>query len=400
MAVSLFPGNCLDCENYLVMSGGCRSSLSNPSQRIDPQSLPSSTIQYLNQSACLPTSFNCSPTDHLLGQSTSCQSIGQSRESHSAEEPLSKTNLYIRGLAPNTTDEDLFKLCHRFGKILSTKVINDPITSKCKGYGFVDFELAQTAEIAVTTLKNQGIQVQMARLQEQDPTNLYFENLPFYFNELELEMMLSPIGRVISTRILRDFSQRSRGIGFTRMESKQQCEAIIQAYNGKFIEDEPIFKTLVPWRSPLHQMSLNKDQRMPLIVKFADGGNRKKMGISLRQRQDLLNKTVALSAYSSPQSLDNCSSTLLPITVIPPAGMMSSTYPASSFPVTSYQVPPFSGWYQQTEQQYLLPFTMAQILSSPQMAQNIPSVDSEMFRHPSMSRGQIGVASGELTVAL
>lgn len=76
----------------------------------------------------------------------------------------------------------------------------------------------------------------MLQLQEQDPTNLYFENLPFYFNELELEMMLSPIGRVISTRILRDFSQRSRGIGFTRMESKQQCEAIIQAYNGKFIE--------------------------------------------------------------------------------------------------------------------------------------------------------------------
>lgn len=34
------------------------------------------------------------------------------------------------------------------------------------GYGFVDFELAQTAEIAVTTLKNQGIQVQMARVKD------------------------------------------------------------------------------------------------------------------------------------------------------------------------------------------------------------------------------------------
>lgn len=375
MAVSLFPGNYLDCENYLVMSGGCRSSLPTPSQRV--QSLPSSAIQYLNQNACLPTNFNCSPADHLLRQST-VQSVGQSRESQSAEEPLSKTNLYIRGLAPNTTDEDLFKLCHRFGKILSTKVINEPTTNKCKGYGFVDFELAQTAEIAVTTLKNQGIQVQMARLQEQDPTNLYFENLPFFFNEPELETILSPIGRVISTRILRDLSGRSRGIGFTRMESKQQCEAIIQAFNGKFIED----------------------QRMPLIVKFADGGNRKKMGISLRQRNEFLNKTVALSAYTSPQSLDNCSSTLLPMTVIPPTGIMSSTYPASSFPVTSYQVPPFSGWYQQTEQQYLLPFTMAPVLSSPQMAQNMPSVDSEMFRHLSSNRGQIDVASGELTVAL
>jgi len=378
MSVSLFPGNCVDCDNFLYVTGpgGCRSSLTSilqtPSQRA--QSLPTSTIQYLNQNACVPTSFNCSPTD-LISAST-CRS-NQSRESQSPEEPLSKTNLYIRGLAPNTTDEDLFKLCHRFGKILSTKVINDPITNKCKGYGFVDFELAQTAEIAVTTLKNQGIQVQMARLQEQDPTNLYFENLPFFFNELELEAMLSPIGRVISTRILRDFSGRSRGIGFTRMESKQQCEAIIQAFNGKLIEDD---KALVPWNSPAYQVFLNNDQRMPLIVKFADGGNRKKMGISLRQRQELLNKTVALSAYASPQSLDNCSSTLLPMTVLPPTGIMSSTYPAPSFPVTSYQVPPFSGWYQQAEQQYLLPFTMAPVLSSPQIAQNIPSVDSEMCR--------------------
>ncbi|KAL0171573.1 hypothetical protein M9458_031884, partial [Cirrhinus mrigala] len=31
--------------------------------------------------------------------------------SHSAAEQLSKTNLYIRGLPPGTTDQDLIKLC-------------------------------------------------------------------------------------------------------------------------------------------------------------------------------------------------------------------------------------------------------------------------------------------------
>ena len=33
--------------------------------------------------------------------------------SSSGGEPLSKTNLYIRGLTPNTTDKDLVNLCHQ-----------------------------------------------------------------------------------------------------------------------------------------------------------------------------------------------------------------------------------------------------------------------------------------------
>ncbi|PIO53177.1 hypothetical protein TELCIR_25498, partial [Teladorsagia circumcincta] len=35
--------------------------------------------------------------------------------------PLSSTNLYIRGLSPSTTDEDLRKMCAQYGTITSTK---------------------------------------------------------------------------------------------------------------------------------------------------------------------------------------------------------------------------------------------------------------------------------------
>ncbi|KAL1267389.1 hypothetical protein QQF64_032752, partial [Cirrhinus molitorella] len=47
-------------------------------------------------------------------------------------EQLSKTNLYIRGLPPTTTDHDLVKLCQPYGKIVSTKAILDKTTNKCK----------------------------------------------------------------------------------------------------------------------------------------------------------------------------------------------------------------------------------------------------------------------------
>ncbi|KAG8000699.1 RNA-binding motif [Nibea albiflora] len=167
---------------------------------------------------------------------------------------LSKTNLYIRGLSPSTTDHDLVKLCQPYGKIVSTKAILDKTTNKCKGYGFVDFDSPAAAQKAVAALKTTGVQAQMAKQQEQDPTNLYISNLPLSMDEQELENMLKHFGQVISTRILRDSSGGSRGVGFARMESTEKCDAVISHFNGKFI------KTPAGVPAPPE----------PLLCKFAD----------------------------------------------------------------------------------------------------------------------------------
>lgn len=167
---------------------------------------------------------------------------------------LSRTNLYIRGLAPHTTDKDLMLLCQKFGPISSTKAILDKATNRCKGYGFVDFESPNSATAAVNELQTQGYQAQMARQAEQDPTNLYIANLPHTIKENDLENMFNSYGRVVSTRILRDANQQSRGVGFARMDSREECEQIIHAFNGH----------------PLPNSS------QALVVKFADGGSAKK----------------------------------------------------------------------------------------------------------------------------
>uniref|UniRef100_A0A0K0DL10 Protein alan shepard n=1 Tax=Angiostrongylus cantonensis TaxID=6313 RepID=A0A0K0DL10_ANGCA len=175
------------------------------------------------------------------------------------------TNLYIRGLSPSTTDEDLRKMCAQYGTITSTKAIMDKALNQCKGYGFVDFESREAASRAVEMLTKSGIQAQMAKLQqqEQDPTNLYIANLPSNFNEQMLESALSPYGMVISTRILRNADGNSRGVGFARMDSKEKCEEIITALNGKLIEG----------------MDPNAT---PLLVKQADTGRK-----NTRKRSDM-----------------------------------------------------------------------------------------------------------------
>ncbi|XP_042330152.1 RNA-binding motif, single-stranded-interacting protein 3 isoform X3 [Sceloporus undulatus] len=213
----------------------------------------------------LQTKHSYAPAPHPMAPpSPSTNSSNNNNSNNSSGEQLSKTNLYIRGLPPGTTDQDLIKLCQPYGKIVSTKAILDKNTNQCKGYGFVDFDSPAAAQKAVASLKANGVQAQMAKQQEQDPTNLYISNLPISMDEQELENMLKPFGHVISTRILRDANGVSRGVGFARMESTEKCEVVIQHFNGKYLKMPPG----VP--APTE----------PLLCKFADGGQKKRQNQS------------------------------------------------------------------------------------------------------------------------
>uniref|UniRef100_A0A8C9RCD0 RNA binding motif, single stranded interacting protein 2b n=1 Tax=Scleropages formosus TaxID=113540 RepID=A0A8C9RCD0_SCLFO len=252
-----------------------------------------------------------------------------SNSSSGGGEQLSKTNLYIRGLHPGTTDQDLVKLCQPYGKIVSTKAILDKTTNKCKGYGFVDFDSPAAAQKAVTALKASGVQAQMAKQQEQDPTNLYISNLPLTMDEQELEAMLKPFSQVISTRILRDANGTSRGVGFARMESTEKCEAIIQHFNGKYIKTPP--GVPVPTE--------------PLLCKFADGGQKKRQN----QGKYLQNGRAWTREGETVRKYCRCAITFLyifacrfysPPYSIAPNRMIAQT-PISPYipsPVSSYQV--------------------------------------------------------------
>ncbi|XP_074093527.1 RNA binding motif single stranded interacting protein alan shepard isoform X2 [Cotesia typhae] len=251
-------------------------------QQLPPTANPYAATAYAQHASYggqrVPTASSPANTSSSSSSATGSQSgtisTNLSNNAMQGQQPeqLSKTNLYIRGLNQNTTDKDLVNMCSQYGTITSTKAILDKNTNKCKGYGFVDFESPVAAEGAVKALVAKGIQAQMAKVgiwlrrrlasvrwlcmqqQEQDPTNLYIANLPLNFKENDVEGLLAQHGQVISTRILRDTLGQSKGVGFARMESKEKCEQIIQMFNGKALQGA-------------------KD---PLLVKFADGGNKKK----------------------------------------------------------------------------------------------------------------------------
>ncbi|EDL76950.1 rCG25178, isoform CRA_e [Rattus norvegicus] len=288
-------------------------------KRLDqPQMYPQYTYYYPQY---LQTKQSYAPAPHPMAP----PSPSTNSSSNSSGEQLSKTNLYIRGLPPGTTDQDLIKLCQPYGKIVSTKAILDKNTNQCKGYGFVDFDSPAAAQKAVASLKANGVQAQMAKQQEQDPTNLYISNLPISMDEQELENMLKPFGHVISTRILRDANGVSRGVGFARMESTEKCEVVIQHFNGKYLKTPPG----IPAPSE------------PLLCKFADGGQKKRQSQNKHTQNGrpwpregeagmalTYDPTAALQNgfYSSPYSL--ATNRMIPQTSITPfiAASPVSTY--------------------------------------------------------------------------
>lgn len=332
--------------------------------------------------AASPSNTNSSSSSNTGSQSgTLSTSLSNNVGSNigSSGEQLSKTNLYIRGLTQNTTDKDLVNMCSQYGTIISTKAILDKNTNKCKGYGFVDFESPVSAEAAVKALMAKGIQAQMAKQQEQDPTNLYIANLPASFKENDVDNLLAKYGQVISTRILRDTTGQSKGVGFARMESKEKCEQIIQMFNG-------------------NQINGCKE---PLLVKFADGGNKKRVlfkGADQRMWRD----------SSEPGTWLHCGG------LVPPGGPVSYDPSAGQNGVATQHILPTLGQYGRhystgAVQGYQLPAPswVPQYVMQPHMPQveMMPSADPSSVQYSSMippltthmSALQIGTPSSYIT---
>lgn len=187
-------------------------------------------------------------------------------------ESTSRTrNVYIRGLPPNTSDENLLLYTNRFGKVSSSKAIIDMETNLCKGYGFACFEEEKSALICISAMTLCGYQCSFAKesfsarlqsLQDTESTNLYISNLPLHWNESDISTLFKP-SKIISNRVLRDSKEQSRGVGFARMQDRKTAEDIINKFNN-FVLDPAL---------------------PPLQIRFADSTDQKKFKGQTQKRR-------------------------------------------------------------------------------------------------------------------
>ncbi|KAF2871429.1 hypothetical protein BDV95DRAFT_494323 [Massariosphaeria phaeospora] len=187
----------------------------------------------------------------------------------SLENKTGETNVYIRGLLPETTDEMLFGWGKRFGDIQSSKSIIDLKTHLCKGFGFIKYHNFEDAENCIRGFHYLGYEVSFAResfysklkkFADDGNTNLYVSNIPKNMNEHELGAIFSP-HKVCSSRILRDAAGTGRGVGFARFETRDICEEVIKKFNNTPVSKPGGDEHLIQIRySDTHEQKMLKQQ--------------------------------------------------------------------------------------------------------------------------------------------
>lgn len=187
----------------------------------------------------------------------------------SLENKTGETNVYIRGLLPETTDEMLHSWGKRFGDIQSSKSIIDNKTYLCKGFGFIKYHNFEDAEDCIRGFHYLGYEVSFAResfysklkkFSDECNTNLYVSNIPKNMNEHELALIFTP-HKVCSSKVLRDPAGTGRGVGFARFESREICDEVIKTFNNMPISKAGGEEHLIQIRfSDTHEQKMLKQQ--------------------------------------------------------------------------------------------------------------------------------------------
>ncbi|KAL8719007.1 MAG: hypothetical protein Q9225_003927 [Loekoesia sp. 1 TL-2023] len=165
------------------------------------------------------------------------------------DNPNGTTNVYVRGLHPDTSDEMLLAYGKRFGDVDSAKSIIDTATGLCKGFGFIKYHNYNDAENCIRGFYYRKYEAKYARvghnerlktLANPNNTNLYLSNLPKNMNEADLQAIFKskhPEYTIVNHKVLKDENGLSRGVGFARFETPEICQKIIEEFSGILLDE-------------------------------------------------------------------------------------------------------------------------------------------------------------------
>eukprot|EP01083_Nonionella_stella_P236351 830212_1 len=166
-----------------------------------------------------------------------------------------------------------------YGLLERCKIVVDLQTLRSRGYGFVKYDNAVSAERALTALNGyelngKKLKVAFARPQCKAITNanLYITNVPPHFNDINLRKLFDDYGKIVECRVLLDQNGQSRGVGFVRMDTHHNAIQALQAMDQYVIDDKhpPLLVKLAQRRVPRRYWnSQNRNNQ---------GGNRGGMG--------------------------------------------------------------------------------------------------------------------------
>ncbi|MCJ1225885.1 Protein phosphatase PP2A regulatory subunit B [Toensbergia leucococca] len=151
------------------------------------------------------------------------------RESKFEEMKANFTNIYVKNVEPEVTDDDFRKLFEQYGEISSASLTRDPDTGKSRGFGFVNYVRHEDASTSVEELHDKDFMGQVlyvgraqkkhereeelrkqheaARVEKASKyqgVNLYVKNLADDIDDEQLREIFAASGTITSAKVMRD----------------------------------------------------------------------------------------------------------------------------------------------------------------------------------------------------
>lgn len=176
-----------------------------------------------------------------------------------------RANVFIKNLDASIDNKALYDTFAAFGNILSCKVALD-INGKSRGYGFVQFDQEEAAEIAINRLNGMLIndkqvyvglfvrqQDRISRITNNNNnnigsavgqnkfTNVYVKNLPKTATVEDVEKIFGKYGCITSSVVMKDENGKSRCFGFINFKSPEEAASAVENINGTLFGDKVLY---------------------------------------------------------------------------------------------------------------------------------------------------------------
>jgi len=191
------------------------------------------------------------------------------RLDRSADKDGKFCNIYVKNIPEDYSEEKLKELFEEVGETTSVAIMQDD-EGKSKGFGFINYEDPDHAAAAVdkfdgysvtedrmlvvcraqkkaereAQLKAKFDQERKERAEKFAGANLYLKNLSDTVDDAQLRELFNEFGTIISCKIMRDPTGRSRGSGFVAFSSPEEATRAVTEMNGKMVKGKPLYVAL------------------------------------------------------------------------------------------------------------------------------------------------------------
>ncbi|KAF5737507.1 polyadenylate-binding protein 7-like isoform X1 [Tripterygium wilfordii] len=175
------------------------------------------------------------------------------------------TNLYVKNLDSDVTEELLQNKFSKFGKIVSLAIAKDD-NGASKGFAFVNFENPDDARQALEAmngldlgsrilyvaraqkkaereqiLRHQYEEKRKEKILKYQGSNVYVKNIDDEVTEEELREHFSQCGAITSAKLMRDDKGISRGFGFVCFSNSEEAAKAVNTLHGYMFHRKPLY---------------------------------------------------------------------------------------------------------------------------------------------------------------